>query len=51
MTSNAVFYGAEILTLRKADQNYLGSSKIWWRRIEKYSWTDRCEKRKNVAKS
>jgi hypothetical protein len=34
-------YGAEIWTLRKVDQKYLESSKMWfWRRMEKISWTD-----------
>ena len=51
MTRNAVFYGAEIWTLRKTDQNYLESSKMWWRRMENFSWTDRCEERKSIKKS
>jgi hypothetical protein len=34
-------YGAETLTLQKADQKYVGSSEMWcWRRIWKISWTD-----------
>jgi hypothetical protein len=36
------FYCAETWTLRKTDQKYLVSFKMWcWRRIEKISWTDR----------
>jgi hypothetical protein len=35
-------YGAETLTLRKADQNCVESFEMWcWRRMEKISWTDR----------
>jgi hypothetical protein len=35
-------YGAEMWTLRKADQKYLERFEIWcWRRMEKISWTDR----------
>jgi hypothetical protein len=35
-------YGAETWTLRKMDQKYLESFKMWcWRRMEKISWTDR----------
>jgi hypothetical protein len=35
-------YGAENLTLRKADHKFLGSSEMWyWRRVEKIGWTDR----------
>jgi len=34
-------YGAEIWTLRAADQKYLESFEMWcWRRMEKISWTD-----------
>ena len=34
-------YGAEIWTLRAADQKYLESLEMWcWRRMEKISWTD-----------
>jgi hypothetical protein len=34
-------YGAEIWTLRKVDQEQLGSFKMWcWRMMEKNSWTD-----------
>ena len=35
-------YGAETWTLRAADQKYLESSEMWWRRrrMEKISWTD-----------
>ena len=34
-------YGAEIWTLRTADQKYLESFEMWcWRRMEKISWTD-----------
>ena len=33
--------GAEILTLRAADQKYLESFEMWcWRRMEKMNWTD-----------
>jgi hypothetical protein len=35
-------FGAETGTLRKVDQNYLGSFEMWcWRRMGKISWTDR----------
>jgi hypothetical protein len=35
-------YGAEHWTLRKADQIYLESFKMWcWRRLERISWTGR----------
>jgi len=35
-------YGAETWTLRKVDQKYLESFKMWcWRRIEKIHWTHR----------
>jgi hypothetical protein len=35
-------YGAETWTIRKIDQTYLESFKMWcWRRIEKISWADR----------
>jgi hypothetical protein len=35
-----VFYGAETRTLRKVDQKYLESFKMWcWRRMEKIIWT------------
>jgi len=35
-------YGAEIGTVRIADQKYLESFGMWcWRRMEKISWTDR----------
>jgi hypothetical protein len=35
-------YGAETWTLRKLDQKYLESFKMWcWKRMEKKSWTDR----------
>ena len=33
-------YGAETWTLRAADQKYLESFEMWWRRMEKISWTD-----------
>ena len=34
-------YGAEIWTIRAADQKYLESFEMWcWRRMEKISWTD-----------
>ena len=34
-------YGAEAWTLRKVDQKYLESFKMWcWRRLEKIIWTD-----------
>jgi hypothetical protein len=34
-------YGTETWTLRKVDQKYLESFKMWcWRRMEKKSWTD-----------
>jgi len=34
-------YGAEIWTLREADQKYLESFEMWcWRRMEKISWAD-----------
>jgi len=46
-----MIYGAEIWALRKADQNYLESSEMWLRRMEKFSWTDRCGKRKSITKS
>jgi hypothetical protein len=33
---NIALYGAETWTLRKLDQNYMGSFEIWcWRRMEK----------------
>jgi hypothetical protein len=36
------FYGAETWKLRKVDQKYLGSFKMWrWRMMEKIIWTDR----------
>ena len=35
-------YGAETWTLRKINQEYVGSFEGWyWRRTEKISWTDR----------
>jgi len=35
-------YGAEILTLRKILQKYLGSLEMWcWRRMEDISWIQR----------
>jgi hypothetical protein len=44
-TGNIAFYGAEIWTLRKVDQKYLGSFEMWcWRRTENISWTDRVRK-------
>jgi len=34
-----VLFGAENLTLREADQKYLGSFEMWcWRRMEQISW-------------
>jgi hypothetical protein len=34
-------YGAEIWTLRTADQKYLERVEMWcWRRMEKICWTD-----------
>ena len=33
-------YGAETWTLRAADQKYLESFEMCWRRMEKISWTD-----------
>jgi hypothetical protein len=36
------FCGAEVWTLRRGDQKYLGRFETWcWRRMEKISWTDR----------
>jgi hypothetical protein len=38
----AVMENAETWTLRKINQKYLESFKIWcWKRMEKISWTDR----------
>ena len=38
---STAFYGAEIWTLRAADQKYLESFEMWCRRrMEKISWTD-----------
>ena len=34
------FYGAETWTLRAADQKYLESFEMCWRRMEKICWTD-----------
>ena len=32
-------FGAENLTLRKADHNYIESSEVWcWRKVQKISW-------------
>jgi len=33
-------YGAETWALRTADQIYLESYEMFWRRMEKISWTD-----------
>ena len=33
-------YGAETWTLRTTDQIHLESFEMWWRRMEKISWTD-----------
>jgi hypothetical protein len=33
-------YGAETWTLRAVDQKHLESFEMWWRRMEKFSWTD-----------
>jgi len=40
-------YSAETWTLRKADQKYSESFKMWcWRRKERASWTDRVRNKK-----
>ena len=40
-------YVAEPWTLRKAEQKYLESSKMWLRRrMEKISWNNLCKKKK-----
>jgi hypothetical protein len=33
-------HGAETWTLGKVDQKYLGSFEMYWRGMEKISWTD-----------
>jgi hypothetical protein len=39
---NIALYSAETSTFRKVDQKYLESFEMWcWRRMEKFSWTDR----------
>jgi len=35
-------YGAQIWTLRKVDQKYMGSFEMWcWRRVEAIIWMER----------
>jgi hypothetical protein len=42
---NIALYGAETWTILAVDQKHLESFEMWcWRRMEKISWTDICEK-------
>jgi hypothetical protein len=47
---SCVVYGAEIGTLQKIDQNYLESSEMCWRRMNKFLGRS-CEKWRNITKS
>ena len=54
-------FGAETATLRKVNRKYLESCEMFWRRLDKISWTDRVrneelvhrvkEKKKNILRT
>jgi hypothetical protein len=49
---NIALYGAETWTLRAVDQKHTESFEMWcWRRMEKFSWTDRVRNEEVLLKS